>query len=112
MRENASAAKKGFANSMFKPPNGGLPLLTDSGGLTVPSRYKAQACIHSETYKYFFAPKSLPSLWKKLVKKYGKIELNEVLKVKSINSAKFLFRAVYAGNPITVIRKRKCTLRD
>jgi hypothetical protein len=70
------------------------------------------ACIHPETYKYFFAKDEVRRVWGVLEACYGPITTTPGFGVIEIRAARFLFRAVGGGNPITVIRRRSCTAAD
>jgi hypothetical protein len=75
-------------------------------------RERSYACIHPETYKYFFPVDEVRRVWGVLEACYGPIETTPGFGVIQIQSARFLFRAVGGGNPITVIRRRGCTEAD
>lgn len=75
-------------------------------------RQRSYACIHPDTYKYFFSADSVAEVWRHLSERYGKIQQLHGFGTMQIDARVFLFRAVVAGNPITVIRKRRCTQRD
>lgn len=75
-------------------------------------RERSYACIHPETYKYFFAAHEVRAAWGTLAAHYGPIVTTPGFGVIEIRGARFLFRAVAGGNPITVIRRRGCTASD
>lgn len=75
-------------------------------------RERSYACIHPETYKYFFAVDEVRGVWSTLQQHYGPLAVTPGFGVLEIRSARFLFRAVGGGNPITVIRLRECTPGD
>lgn len=75
-------------------------------------RERSYACIHPETYKYFFALDEVRRVWGVLEACYGPIEHTPGFGVIEIKAERFLFRAVASGNPITVIRRRGCTEAD
>jgi hypothetical protein len=75
-------------------------------------RERSYACIHPETYKYFFAVDEVRSVWRTLQEHYGPAALTPGFGVVEIRAAPFLFRATRGGNPITVIRLRGCTASD
>lgn len=75
-------------------------------------RERSYACIHPETYKYFFDVHEVRRVWAVLERCYGPITTTPGFGVIEIQSERFLFRAVGGGNPITVIRRRGCTEAD
>jgi len=75
-------------------------------------RERSYACIHPETYKYFFAVGEVRRVWGVLERCYGPIEVTPGFGVIQIQAERFLFRSVASGNPITVIRRRGCTEAD
>ena len=75
-------------------------------------RERSYACIHPETYKYFFDVGEVRRVWGVLEQHYGPIRTTPGFGVIEIQSERFLFRAVGGGNPITVIRRRTCTHAD
>ncbi len=77
-----------------------------------PSRERHFACIHPETYKYFFHRDDVAEIWQRLEQTYGPSEVTPGFGVREIQSRCFIFRAVAGGNPITVIRTRQCTADD
>jgi hypothetical protein len=74
-----------------------------------PYRERLYACIHPETYKYFFHKDSIEGVWIVLEERYGPVLHNRPFRVIEIDSERFLFRSTVLKNPITVIRKRGCT---
>jgi PAS domain S-box-containing protein len=77
-----------------------------------PYREKMHACIHPETYKYFFEKTQVEAIWLKLEKEYGPRKTGNPFGVVEIDCEKFFFRSVAGGNPVTVIRKQKCVEKD
>ena len=74
-----------------------------------PYRERLYACMHPETYKYFFPKECVGQVWRMLEERYGAIRHNQPFRVIEIESERFLFRSTHLQNPITVIRKRGCT---
>lgn len=77
-----------------------------------PFRQLLPACTHSDTYKYFIDPQQVDALWAKLKEHYGPIRTVRGLATIEIESEALLLRAPESGNPITVIRKRRCSTED
>ncbi len=77
-----------------------------------PSRARHYACIHPETYKYFFAKPEVREIWQRLAAAYGEVRTEGGFGVMEIQSERFIFRATLGGNPVTVIRTRRCTPAD
>lgn len=75
-------------------------------------RERSYACIHPDTYKYFLQADEVRRIWRLLEQHYGPVSTTPGFGVIEIRSARFLFRAVGGGNPITVIRLRGCTAAD
>lgn len=75
-------------------------------------RERSYACIHPETYKYFFEVEQVRRIWAVLEQHYGPLHTTPGFGVLEIRAPRFLFRAVAGGNPITVIRRRGCTPAD
>lgn len=75
-------------------------------------RERSYACIHPETYKYFFAKDEVQRAWRTLAACYGPVTTTPGFGVIEIRATRFIFRAVAGGNPITVIRRRGCTTSD
>lgn len=75
-------------------------------------RERSYACIHPETYKYFFDVHEVRRVWAVLEASYGAITMTPGFGVMEIQGERFLFRATRGGNPITVIRRRGCTEAD
>ena len=84
-------------------------------GLTAargPYRELVHACSRGGTYKYFFPRDDVRSVWKRLSAEYGPIRTNDEMKTMEIESERFILRSTLLANPITVIRKRRCTPDD
>ena len=47
-----------------------------------------------------------------LEQEYGSVRRDETFRIMEIRSGAFIFRALFKGNPITVIRKRRCGAED
>jgi hypothetical protein len=77
-----------------------------------PYRQRHRACIHPETYKYFFARAQVAAVWARLIDAYGAPRALPSVHVVEIETPRLLLRATSAKNPITVIRKRACTDED
>ncbi|MFO7567404.1 MAG: hypothetical protein R6X02_32475 [Enhygromyxa sp.] len=77
-----------------------------------PTRARHYACIHPETYKYFFEKQQVAELWRRLAARYGEVRAPAGFGIMEIQSARLILRATLSGNPITVIRTRKCTDAD
>lgn len=77
-----------------------------------PYREKVLACARGGTFKYFFPREQALEVWRVLQDTYGPLRRNDAMKTMEIESERFIFRATYLGNPITVFRKRKCTPED
>ena len=77
-----------------------------------PYRELHRACIHPETYKYYFARAEVAAVWTRLQAAYGAPRLLPSVHVVEIETPRLLLRATRARNPITVIRKRACTEDD
>lgn len=75
-------------------------------------RERHHACIHPETYKYFLARGEVRAVWERLRAAYGAPRERPSVHVIEIETPRLLLRATAAGNPITVIRKRRCTPAD
>ena len=78
----------------------------------LPFRQRSYACIHPETYKYFFARGQVLPLWRRLSARYGEPDVNSSFGTLQLDTRSLLLRSVIGGNPITVIRKRGCTATD
>ena len=74
-----------------------------------PYRERLYACMHPETYKYFFPKECVGTVWRMLEERYGAIRHNQPFRVIEIESDRFVIRSTQLLNPITVIRKRGCT---
>ncbi|PRQ05979.1 hypothetical protein [Enhygromyxa salina] len=77
-----------------------------------PTRVRHYACIHPETYKYFFAKHDVLAVWGRLAAIYGEPSVRPGFGVIEIQSERLILRATTGGNPITVIRTRRCTSQD
>lgn len=77
-----------------------------------PYRELVHACSRGGTYKYFLRREDVLSTWARLSAEVGPLRKNEAMKTMEIEGAAFLLRATLLGNPITVVRKRKCTADD
>lgn len=77
-----------------------------------PYRLRHFACIHPETYKYFFDRRDVPLVWQRLAAAYGELRRLPGFGVMEIQGERFILRATAGGNPITVIRTRKCEAAD
>lgn len=77
-----------------------------------PYRERHYACIHPETYKYFFDRREVHEVWRRLAEAYGEVRTLSRFGVIEIQGDRFILRATAGGNPITVIRTRKCTPED
>jgi hypothetical protein len=77
-----------------------------------PTRARHYACIHPETYKYFFAKHEVHAVWQRLAADYGEIRRPAGVAIMEIQHPSFILRATIGGNPITVIRTRRCTPSD
>jgi len=77
-----------------------------------PYRELVHACSRGGTFKYFFGRGDVVSVWDRLVVRYGPIKRNEAMKTMEIESERFILRSTLLANPITVIRKRRCTEDD
>jgi len=77
-----------------------------------PYRALHRACIHPETYKYYFARDEVSAVWARLTAAYGAPRELRSVHVVEIETPRLLLRATRAKNPITVIRKRCCTDDD
>ena len=75
-------------------------------------RVKAPKCFSLESYKYYFPENQISNVWATLEKCYGPVRRDENFSVKEIQASAFIFRALFEGNPITVIYKRRCQDND
>ena len=75
-------------------------------------RERVLACARGGTFKYFFSREAAVEAWSCLQATYGPLRRNESMKTMEIESEHFIFRSTFLGNPITVFRKRKCTVDD
>jgi hypothetical protein len=73
-----------------------------------PRRERAHACIHPETYKYFFARDEVLRVWGALEREFGPIRYDATFRVMEIRSRELILRSTMSANPITVIRTRRC----
>lgn len=76
------------------------------------TRVHHSACIHPDTYKYFFPRARVREVWARLQSRYGPISARPGLGVMEIQHRKLILRATTGGNPITVIRTRRCAPAD
>lgn len=77
-----------------------------------PYRELVHACSRGGTYKYFLRREDVFPTWERLAAEMGPVKKNEAMKTMEIDGAVFVLRATLLGNPITVVRKRKCTDDD
>jgi hypothetical protein len=75
----------------------------------LPYRERVMSCPRGGTFKYFFARSSVAEVWRRLEEVYGAARRNEAFKSLEIEESRFIFRATYLMNPITVFRKRSCS---
>ncbi len=75
-------------------------------------RQRVRACIHPETYKYFLPLQRVRDVWHALQARYGSVEHQGGFGVMQIATERMVLRSTAAANPITVIRKRRCTPKD
>jgi len=75
-------------------------------------RIKAYSCIGPDTDKYYLPDDEVAAIWGLLERKYGAVRRDEIFRLMEIRSSAFIFRALFKGNPITVIRKRRCRDED
>ena len=73
---------------------------------------RAELAERNVTFKYFFEKEQVSNIWDQLQERYGPIREKPSFSVMEIESKLFRFRATSVGNPITIIRKRKCTEDD
>ena len=79
---------------------------------SLPTRAPVHACIHPQTFKYFFHRDTVTELWRRLAERYGTLKMNGAFRMMEIEGEHFFLRSVIGGNPITVIRTRHCTRAD
>lgn len=79
---------------------------------TIPYREKVHACIHPETYKYFFPKDMVLDVWARLESRYGSIKRNPHFRTMEIYAKVLIFRSTFLANPITVFRLRRCSADD
>lgn len=79
---------------------------------TFPFRERDYACIHPDTYKYFLAPEEVAQVWRRLEAAYGESQINHTFRIQEIETPRLFLRSTTRKNPITVIRKRRCTDAD
>ncbi len=77
-----------------------------------PRRVKAHRCIGPDTYKYYFRRQQVSEIWRRLEDNYGPVSRDQTFRVLEIRSPAFIFRSLFDGNPLTVIRKRRCSEDD
>ncbi|MCC7383194.1 MAG: hypothetical protein IT384_15250 [Deltaproteobacteria bacterium] len=80
--------------------------------MQLPFRRAVSGCIHPETYKYFLAPDAIEDAWAALSAAFGDVRAIPGVGLRQIDSEHLIIRSVSAGNPITVIRARRCTAED
>ncbi len=73
-----------------------------------PHRERMHACIHPETYKYFFDRDDVLRVWGALEREFGAVRYDQRLRVMEIRSRELILRSTTSANPITVIRTRRC----
>lgn len=76
------------------------------------TRERSYACIHPLTYKYFVGRDAIATVWERLAARYGEVQRNSAFGVMEIRAPRFWIRAIWGGNPITVIRRRGCDSDD
>ena len=81
-------------------------------GRMAPYRVRHYACIHPETYKYFFDRREVAEVWRRLAAAHGEVRTLAGFGAIEIQGERFVLRALAGGNPITVIRTRRCTPED
>jgi hypothetical protein len=89
----------------------GLLRVLGGEGLST-TRELVHACSRGGTYKYFVPREHVHAVWRRLAQAYGPIVRDPVMKTMQIESPRLIFRSTLLANPITVIRKRKCTSED
>jgi hypothetical protein len=77
-----------------------------------PYRELVHACSRGGTYKYFLSRDEVRTVWERLAAQYGSVRTNDAMKTMEIESERFILRSTLLANPITVIRKRRCTADD
>lgn len=77
-----------------------------------PYRELVHACSRGGTFKYFFPRDEVRPVWDRLTAEYGSVRTNGEMKTMEIESERFILRSTLLANPITVIRKRRCTAED
>jgi hypothetical protein len=77
-----------------------------------PYRERVHACIHPDTYKYFFPKERVFEVWRLLQQRYGALQVNEGFRTQEVNAPQLIFRSTRLGNPITVYRKPRCSDGD
>ncbi len=73
------------------------------------TRERVHACIHPETFKYFFKRDRVQPLWAELEARYGPPTTQGAFRIMELETEHFWLRSVIGGNPITVLRKRSCS---
>jgi hypothetical protein len=76
------------------------------------TRELVHACSRGGTFKYFVPREHVAAVWRRLAEAFGPIVRDPVMKTMQIESPALMFRSTLLANPITVIRKRKCTEED
>lgn len=77
-----------------------------------PYREPVYTCVEPDTYRYYVAPEAIPEVWRVLGEKYGRVVENKGFRTRQIVCDVFLIRASVNGNPITLIRRHRCSPRD
>ena len=77
-----------------------------------PYRELVHACSRGGTFKYWLGKEDVVSVWERLAVRYGVVKRNEAMLTMEIESERFILRSTHLANPITVIRKRRCTADD
>lgn len=80
--------------------------LVDEAAVT---RQRVHACIHPETFKYFFPRSRVLALWAEIETRYGAPTTQGAFRIMELETEHFWLRSVIGGNPITVLRKRNCS---
>jgi hypothetical protein len=73
--------------------------------MSFPFREPVLTC-QPNTYKYFFPEEQVFDIWEHLSQRYGSIQSTSYMM--EIHSPRFIFRSTSEGNPIIVIRRRRC----
>jgi hypothetical protein len=78
----------------------------------LPYRLRVFACIHPDTYKYYFDRGSVWPTWEALEREFGPISRNDAFGTQEILTRALIIRSTKLGNPVTVIRRRTCSPAD